>query len=690
MRDNGHLDFVNKADRCDNFFRGFQWEEADLNRLRAERRPALTINKIISTMSTVMGEQIYNRMEVAFRPKSGAPAQMADVWNKVWASIASSNQLNWLRSDVFADGIIRSRGFYDVRLDFSDSMAGEVDIKKVSSKNVVIDPDADDYDPDTWNDVITTKWMTPVDISVLYDEAAGKELENRPVSEFMYGFDSIERKRDRVAGPTTVAGYYDVEQKRQMRHIRVLDRQYVEHKKVLFFVDRLTGDMREIPAAWDRNRVAAVAAKYDLAVLPKLTKKIRWCVTADTIVLHNDWSPYKHFTVVPYFPYFRDGYSIGLVENLLGPQELLNKSSSQELHVINTTANSGWKVKTGSLTNMTIQDLESTGAVTGLVMELDDVNNAEKILPNQIPQGLDRLTFKAEEHIKSISNVSDSMQGFDREDVAARAIQAKQARSSVNFTKISDNLERTDYFLARSVMDIVQEFYTEPRILRITHDDLLAEPEEIQINQVVEDGSILNDLTQGEFDIVVTSAPYRATLEDSQFEQALALREAGVQIPDDVLIENSRLMRKNELAKRIEAAKTDPQAQAKAALQMRAFEAEVVAKEAEAAQKKADADLKVSQTAKTLSEVGTDTAAQEMSVEMFKAREEAALQKWKVEKEMELKEHESKLRLRLQEDEALHKRRLAEDESRAKAMAIRTSAAMGGGQAAPSSASPQH
>ena len=58
----------------------------------------------------------------------------------------------------------------------------------------------------------------------------------------------------------------------------------------------------------------------------------------DNVVLHDDWSPYKHFTVVPYFPVFVHGHTLGMVENLLDPQEILNKVSSQELHIVNTTA----------------------------------------------------------------------------------------------------------------------------------------------------------------------------------------------------------------------------------------------------------------------------------------------------------------------------------------------------------------
>jgi hypothetical protein len=216
--------------------------------------------------------------------------------------------------------------------------------------------------------------------------------------------------------------------------------------------------MRPIPDSWSRDRIAAVREQFGLEVTKKLVKRVRWTAIADNVRLHDDWSPYEHFTVVPYFPYFRRGQTVGLVENLLGPQEMLNKISSQELHVVNTTANSGWKVKTGSLKNMTIEELETRGAETGLVIEADDVANIEKIQPNQTPQGLDRVSYKAEEHIKTISGVSDYQTGQAREDVSAKAVQLNQSRGMVNLAKPMDNLQRSDYIIARNVLDLVQAY----------------------------------------------------------------------------------------------------------------------------------------------------------------------------------------------------------------------------------------
>jgi hypothetical protein len=601
-RDNGHAQFVEKADKCERFFAGDQWTSADLVALKASGRPALTINKIISTVGNVMGEQIYNRAETSFRPRAGSPAEVAEALTKVYKQISDNNQLDWKRSDMFADGIIRSRGFLDVRLRFDDSMQGEVDIIHLNSKNVVVDPDADQYDPDTWSEVFITKWVTVDDIAVLFNQKDAELLRGRQQSFFPYGYDSIDATRDRFGtrmNPVYGAGY---EHGGVCRNIRLIERQYRELDRQKHFVSVETGDMRAIPEDFSRDKIAFFVEKFGFQVTTKLVRRIRWAVIADNVELHYDWSPYKHFTPVPYFPYFRHGNTIGLVENLLGSQELLNKVSSQELHVVNTTANSGYIARSGALTNMSAEELEQKGAQTGIVIEVNGPveESIKKIQPNTVPQGLDRISYKAEEHINTISGINDSMRGFDREDVAAKAIDKKKQSGATGLAKPMDSLTRTDYILARNIIDLVQEFYTEERLLTITNNSMTGETETFAINQVTPEGTIATDLTLGEYDIITTSVPQRETLEDSQFDQAVAMREMGVQLPDSVLIESSRLQNKREIIKLLEGDKDSPEAQAAAELQRRAQAAEVAKLEAEGAQKGADAGLKRAKTAETM------------------------------------------------------------------------------------------
>ena len=654
-RDNGHAKFVEKADLCERFFAGDQWDRADKSALELARRPALTINKIISTVGVVLGEQIYNRSETSFRPRSGAPAPTAEALTKVYKQISDNNQLDWKRSDAFADGIITSRGYLDVRIGYNDSMEGEVLIENINPKNVIPDPDADSYDPDQWSEVFTTKWVTADDIAVLYNKEDAELLRNREQSFFPYGYDSIEAHRDRFGDRLNplYTGSHDLSP--VLRNIRIIERQHRMLDRQKHFVAPETGDMRPIPNEFDRDKIAFFVEKYGFQVVPKLVRRIRWTAIADNIRLHDDWSPYKRFTIVPYFPYFRRGTTIGLVENLVGSQELLNKVTSQELHVVNTTANSGYIVKQGRLANMTPEDLEQKGAQTGLVIEVTGdgalSDSIEKITPNSVPSGLDRVSYKAEEHIKTISGVNDAQTGFVREDVAAKAIDKNKQSGATGLAKPLDSLVRTDFILARNVLDLVQEYYTEERLMTITHNSATGETETFGINQVSAEGEIINDLTLGEYGIVTTSVPHRETMEDSQFDQAVAMREMGVQIPDSVIVNSSRLQNKSEIIKAMEGDKESPEAQAAAALQQRAQEAEVAKTESEATSKAADAGLKKAKADKTVVETQVlantpiedpnQTEGTDVELERAKAEHEAGLEerKFQHEKQMAFMEH---------------------------------------------------
>lgn len=672
LRDNGHHDFCKKADQCVDFFVGQQWAPADLAFLKSVKRPALTINKIISTISNVLGEQIYNRTDTAFRPRNeGATNEVADALTKVFMQISDNNLLPWQRSDWFLDGVLTGRGFADVRLDFTDSLRGEIRIKRLNGKNVLIDKDAEEYDPDTWGDVITTKWLSPDDIELAYSKRDADLLRSRGNSHLPYGFDSIDENMDRFGGRSALPYPESLDADVNLtRNIRVLERQWRKLDKVEHFVDLQTYDMRMIPADWDHSRISEYLSKNpNLNTTKKLIKRIRWTVVADNIVLHDDWSPYRHFTVVPFFPYFISGRTVGLVENLIGPQELLNKTSSQELHIVNTTANSGWKVKKGSLTNMSIAELELRGAQTGLVLELNDIDGAEKITPNATPTGLDRISYKAEEHIKTISGVSDYQLGSAREDVAAKSVLANKQSGQTNLAKPMDNLNRSDYMLARNVLDIIQEYYTEQRLIMVTQDRLTNKAEPMTVNEVTPEGQILNDLTLGEYAVVITTQPERDTFEDSQFDQAVRLRtEVGVQIPDTFILQASRLKNKADIISALEGNKDSPEAQAEAQRQARAAEAEVVKVEAEG-------QLKMAQAAKAASEANNpNDPGSEAAIELQKLEMEYAHKDKALEMEFAHKERQLQMEMQLKREAMQQELQIKAEAEKQKAMTQRVAA----------------
>ncbi len=638
-RDNGHLEYIDIAKRCDSFYRGEQWDEADIAHLDNEGRPALTINTILPTVNTVIGEQSTRRADVQFKPRRGGVQEIANTLTKLYMQISDNNKLDWTEAQVFADGLIQDRGYFDVRMDFDDHMEGEIRIKAKDPLDILIDPDAKDWDPKTWNEVFETRWMSVDEIEEVYGLKKADKLRMIAENGSTLGIDSIEYEEQRFGDTNTGMEYgkdmpKDPEELGACRAIRVIERQYRRLVKGKFYVDPLTGDQREVPEFWSSRKTNQFADEYGLTVIEKMTRRVRWTVTADLVVLHDDWSPYEDFTIVPYFPYWRRGKPFGIVRNLLSPQEQLNKISSQELHIVNTTANSGWIVENGSLTGMTADDLEEHGATTGLVLEFNRGSSPPaKIPPNQIPTGLDRLGTKAAANIKQISGVSDAMLGTDKPEVSGIAIQAKQQRGALMIQVPLDNLAKTRLYLAENILRLVQRFYTEQRVIQVTNENDPMKPREpMMVNEVTPEGEIINDLTLGEYDVIIGTQPARDSFDETQFAEALSLKSVGVPVPDDMIVEYSHLQRKEELARRIRIMTgQEPPTEEEAQLmqfqqeaQIRQIQLEIAKLEAEVAKIQSESGVNIAKI-QEMSEVNPQIQLQKIQAELQMRREELAL-----------------------------------------------------------------
>ena len=113
------------------------------------------------------------------------------------------------------------------------------------------------------------------------------------------------------------------------------------------------------------------------------------------------------------------------------------------------------------------------------------------------------------------------------------------------------------------------------------------------VNQATPEGEIVNDLTLGEYDIIITNQPERDSMEDSTFEQASAMRqELGVAIPDSVLIQTSRIPNKAQVLEAIAAESNSEEAQMQRQMDMQRQQAEIQKIQADAQRDMTDAQLK--------------------------------------------------------------------------------------------------
>jgi len=574
-KDRGHLQYMAQAAKCEGMYLGGgeQWSPEDVAILAEQGRPAYEFNEIMPSVNSAVGYQIHNRMDIAYKPAGGdGDLQTATILSKVAMQICRANQFHWKETQAFSDGCIEQRGYYDVRVSFDRNIKGDVVIDTLDPLDVVPDPDAKTYDPDGWGDVCVTRWLTLDEIEQRYGKQARTNAEQSNDAGVDFGEEDGETQRNTFGaeGISGLADAYTAAGDGTSRY-RVIDRQRFVYELTPCIVFPQSGDVQveanlSKETVEDALRQGAVRAK-------RMQRRVRWVVSTFSRVLFDDYSPYEHYTVVPYFAYFRRGKTRGMVDNGIGPQEALNKAVSQFIHIVNSAANSGWEVEENSLANMDTEDLEVNGARTGLVIEYKKgTTPPKKIQPNQVPTGVDRLIDRADKALKDVT-VPEAMRGQQGPETSGIAIQSKQFAAQQQLAVPLDNLAYTRRLLAMRILKLVQRYYDSYRVFRITETDPHTGREVERVLEINRydpaSGGYLFDVTVGTYDVVISEQPMQVTFENSQFEQVMEMRKAGIAIPDRLALRYSSLADKHELIESLPdpaQQPADPTLQAKAEL----------------------------------------------------------------------------------------------------------------------------
>ncbi len=547
-RTRGHDEYCERAAYLERMYLpGKQWSDEDKDTYTD--RDLHEFNEIFPAVNAAIGYQIHNRMDIAFKPRAGeADENLASVRSKIAMQIADNNMLHWKETDVFTDGVIEQRGYLDLRIDYSDSVLGELATDVLDPRDVIPDPDAKSYNPDDWNDVVVTRWMTLDNIEQFFGSKVRMEVEAFRPSESDFGTDDQSGERSRFGDNANLNNYSEYDAWRDdsgMVQVRVIDRQ--KHKWAIRDVGIYpTGDIRPVKPEQIEQLVA-----NGVFIDQRKIKIVERIISTKDMLLYKGDSELPFFSIIPFFPYFRRGKTSSLVDNGASPQEAYNKLITQYIHVINSTANSGWTVEEGSLTNMDTEELGEVGASTGLIVEYKKGSQPpNKIQPNQIPTGVDRMAERSLTAVRD-STIPESMRGLnDADNMSGKAKQSDQFASQQQLAICLDNLSRTRHILAKRIDWVITNFYDSKRIFRITGTDQRTgrkNTEEVSINVPQPDGTYYNDMTIGEYDVVISEQPMQVTFENSQFNQAIEMREKGVAIDDKIIVRYSNLADKHDI-----------------------------------------------------------------------------------------------------------------------------------------------
>lgn len=578
-----HRVWAEEAVRAVNYIRGNQWDAATKRTLQEQGRPALTLNRIRPLHRLLIGYYLQNRSDIRYMPGNDAISTQdtAEAITKTVKGTDEATFYRWKESSCFVDGLSSGRAFLECRLGFERNAFGDIEQDDVDPFSVYVDADAGTYDMARHNHVTINRYMSLEDIALAYGGQIAGQIKGRVsnsmsvapegelgdgdedelVPQRYFGLDDYLRTSSNrfqyVSGISTmVTDHVD----RQRKILRVLDRQHKKLKQVRYLVDHQCGDKIIIPDHWTRERIVYVlqhlAGKgYQFGVMPGHALRWRWTVSCLDQILFDEWSPYEEPTLIGFFPYFERGITPSFAADLTDPQDEINKRRSALVHAVMSGANPGWMYEEGTLDPEYEDALETSGARPGVILKFrrprPDSQPPRRIEPGMPPQGLRLLEKEAANDMNEISGVNQSAMGLVDKVQSGRAIEARQRQAIVTHEQAFDNMKQLRELRGRKCLQLVQGFYTQQRLVRVIGDD--GQDVQTWINAMTTAGTLLNDVTQGRYRVMIDETPMSATFQAAQFDEMMAMVEKGLLPPQmaDILIELSTVPRKAEIIQRL-------------------------------------------------------------------------------------------------------------------------------------------
>lgn len=543
----GNASWVDRAIKNYDFYCGKQWDPKTLAQLKKERRPALTINHILPTVNLLSGMERENRNDIRVYPRKGGHNTVAEVFTGLSKHSMDLSNGEFEQSMQFLDGGIGGKGWIGLDISYEkDPINGDLVIERNSSFDIKEDPNAKKYDLNkSAKYIIRYYWGDKEQIYLLYP---GKSEELEKYLESYSGEDAFDM---------TPTKQTDTDMLRPSEYrYRVKETWWKSYKRQLFLIDKT--NLMFIPVHKSQEPVLEALLTRDREVAEKERRPLKYntisriipvmnvTTTMGDIILENIEDPFSGLTLFPYIrfcPYWSDGYIFGVVDNLISPQEEVNKTSSGILHILNRTANTGWLNKKigGAIKKV----LETFGSKAGIVIEYGEVP-PKKIESNQLPAGHFAHKIDAVKNIRDISGVNTASVGAGTKEESGIAMLRRQRQGAIISNVVFDNYKLTQQIFGETLIEFIRHtnVYSPSEIAEICIEEKIkVDPQQL--------AKAIRSFRVGHYGIKVSSNPSSPTIRLANFEMLARLAEMGMPIPIDILLESMDIPRKEEIIQRV-------------------------------------------------------------------------------------------------------------------------------------------
>jgi len=505
------------------------WNELYPGLPLAQKRQ-FNFNRIRRIVNMISGQQRKNRKSTVVSPVENADEDTANQFSKIMYWLNNQEGVLNTISEGFHGAIVTGMNLLQVWVDYrSDPVSGDIKVDNCSYNSFLIDPYFKKMDLSDCNAIWKRSFLTKREAVSLLPEREKEILSFSAKDNGDGKFEFLPEAQNLGAkGLLTYDEYY-----------------YKDYRTQKMLVDTQTGETLEWKSE-DQEALRQFLNMYpQVTLIDQEIPTTRVAIVVQNRVMYDGPNPIgvDQYPFVPILGYFNpqmtnyDKRLQGVVRGLRDAQYLYNRRKVIELDILESQINSGWKYKENALVNP--KDVFLNGQGRGLALKEDaQMTDVEQILAPQVPPSMMQLSELLGREIQEISGVNEELLGSAIDDKAGILSMLRQSAGLVTLEGLFDNLDRSQKLLGKIILNIVQNNFTPGKVKRIIEE----EPSPQFYHKAF-----------GKYDAAVEDGLNTTTQRQMQFAQLVQLKEIGVPIPDDVLIEAATLQNKKELTDSITA-----------------------------------------------------------------------------------------------------------------------------------------
>jgi len=516
LRQAAEADTTNRAEALDDikFAAGDQWPVEIQNSRNLEARPCLTINKLDSYCRQITNQQRQQRPRIKCQGMNNeTDAKMAKVITGICRHVEVNSNADHAYDTAYDFAVRMGWGYWRVTTDYvrPDSFDQEIYIKPIDNPfTVYFDPNSTAPDGSDAEKCLITVVMSKENFRKMYPDADD-------------------------GGSFSARGTGDSNSEWVTKNdIRIAEYFYtrIESAYLVLLSDGTTAYESELPS----EDIMEGAGIYEVSRRKTLKKTIKWCkVTAMEVLEEGTWAG-KYIPIVPTYGQQcvvdNKRKKFGIVRMAKDPQRMYNFWQTSMTESVALAPKAKWIMAEGQDENHEQEWASANNtSYAYLRYKQTDINGQPapppiRQVPEQPPTGIMAAAQSITQDLQAVVGIFDPNQ-LPQGNISGKALQGQQGQIDMTNFHYYDNLTRSIAHTGRIILDLIPKIYNAERVMRIIGDD--GKPELTTINQKTgqqdENGieMILNDVTVGEYDVVMDTGPGYNTKRQEAVDSMMSL-----------------------------------------------------------------------------------------------------------------------------------------------------------------------